>query len=225
MITALNNTPPVINSTSGNIVVPISTQFILTAHAFDADGDSLSYLWEQMDNEASTQPPVATATGGPNFRSFDPSTDSSRYFPRLSALAANGPFTWEVLPSVSRVMDFRVTVKDNHAVGTCNAYSDITVTTNASAGPFVVTYPTASGISWVGGSSQTVTWSVANTDAAPINCANVRILLSINGGQTYPFVLASSTANDGSEMIVCPNFTTNTARIMVMSSAQTFFDI
>jgi hypothetical protein len=225
VITALNNTPPVINSTSGNIVVPISTPFILTAHATDVDGDVLSYLWEQMDNEATTQPPVATATGGPNFRSFDPSLDSNRYFPNLASLASNGPFTWEVLPSVARVMDFRLSVRDNHGVGSCNDYTDVTVTTNASAGPFVVTYPSATGITWVGGSSQTVTWSVANTNVAPINCADVRILLSVDGGQTYPYVLSSTTANDGTETIACPNVSTNTARVMVMSGAQTFFDI
>ena len=225
VITALNNTPPVINSTSGNIVVPISTPFILTAHATDVDGDVLSYLWEQMDNEATTQPPVATATGGPNFRSFDPSLDSNRYFPNLASLASNGPFTWEVLPSVARVMDFRLSVRDNHGVGSCNDYTDVTVTTNASAGPFVVTYPSATGITWVGGSSQTVTWSVANTNVAPINCTDVRILLSVDGGQTYPYLLASTTANDGTETISCPNVSTNTARVMVMSGAQTFFDI
>ena len=225
VITALNNTPPVINSTSGNIVVPISTPFILTAHATDVDGDVLTYLWEQMDNEASTQPPVATATGGPNFRSFDPSLDSNRYFPNLTSLASNGPFTWEVLPSVARVMDFRLSVRDNHGVGSCNDFTDVTVTTNATAGPFVVTYPSATGITWVGGSSQTVTWSVANTNVAPINCTDVRILLSVDGGQTYPYVLSSSTANDGTETITCPNLTTNTARVMVMSGAQTFFDI
>ena len=225
VLTALNNTAPTIQSTSGNIVVPISTPFILTGNAIDAEGDVLTYLWEQMDNEASTQPPVATAVGGPNFRSFNPSTDSSRYFPKLSTLASNGPFTWEVLPSVARVMDFRLSVRDNHAVGACNDYTDLTVTTNATAGPFVVTYPSASGITWPGGSSQTVTWSVANTTAAPINCSTVRILLSLNGGQTYPYVLSASTANDGSEVIVCPNVVSNTARIMVMSGAQTFFDI
>jgi hypothetical protein len=225
VLTALNNTPPVINSTSGNIVVPISTPFILTAHATDVDGDVLSYLWEQMDNEATTQPPVATATGGPNFRSFDPSLDSNRYFPNLASLASNGPFTWEVLPSVARVMDFRLSVRDNHGAGSCNDYTDVTVTTNASAGPFVVTYPSATGITWVGGSTQTVTWSVANTNTAPINCTDVRILLSVDGGQTYPYVLASTTANDGTETISCPNVSTNTARVMVMSGAQTFFDI
>jgi hypothetical protein len=122
-------------------------------------------------------------------------------------------------------MDFRLSVRDNHAVGACNDYTDITVTTNATAGPFVLTYPSASGITWPGGSSQTVTWSVANTTAAPINCSTVRILLSLNGGQTYPYVLSASTANDGSELIVCPNVVSNTARIMVMSGAQTFFDI
>jgi hypothetical protein len=53
----------------------------------------------------------------------------------------------------------------------------------------------------------------------------VRILLSVNGGQSYPYVLSSSTANDGSETILCPNVTTNTARVMVLSSEGTFFDI
>ena len=221
----MNNTPPTITSTGGNIIVPISTPFILTGHATDPEGDVLTFLWEQMDNEASTQPPVATATGGPSFRSFYPSLDSSRYFPRLSALANNGPFTWEKLPSVARVMDFRLTVRDNHGLGSCNDYVNVTVTTNASAGPFVVNYPSATGISWVGGSNQTVTWNIANTDVAPINCSDVRILLSVDGGLSYPYVLNSITANDGSEGILCPNVSTTTARIMVVSAAGTFFDI
>ena len=225
VITALNNSAPTITSTGGNISVPINTPFILTGAATDPDGDVLTYLWEQMDNEATTQPPVATATGGPNFRSFDPTTNPSRYFPNLVDLAANGPFTWEVLPSVARVMDFRLTVKDNHAVGACNAYADITVTTVAGAGPFVVTYPTNTGITWGSGSTQTVTWNVANTTASPISCANVKILLSLDGGLTYPIVLAANTPNDGSQAITVPNASTTTARVMVMSIAGTFFDI
>lgn len=225
VITALNNSAPTITSAGGNISVPISTPFILTGVATDPDGDVLTYLWEQMDNEATTQPPVATATGGPNFRSFDPSINPSRYFPNLVSLAANGPFTWEVLPSVSRVMDFRLTVKDNHAVGACNAYADVTVTTVAAAGPFVVTYPTNTGITWGSGSTQTVTWNVANTTAAPISCANVKILLSLDGGLTYPIVLSASTPNDGSQAITVPNASTTTARVMVMSIAGTFYDI
>jgi hypothetical protein len=225
VITALNNAAPTITSAGGNISVPISTPFILTGTATDPNGDVLTYLWEQMDNEASTQPPVATATGGPNFRSFDPTTNPSRYFPNLASLASNGPYTWEVLPSVSRVMDFRLTVRDNHAVGACNAYADITVATVAAAGPFVLTYPTSTGITWASASTQTVTWNVANTTAAPISCANVKILLSLDGGVTYPIVLSASTPNDGSQVITVPNASTTTARVMVMSIAGTFFDI
>jgi hypothetical protein len=225
VLTPLNNTPPTISTTNGGFSVPISTPFILTGTATDPDGDILTYLWEQMDNEQSTQPPVATATGGPNFRSFDPSTNPSRYFPNLASLASNGPYTWEVLPSVSRVMDFRLTVRDNHAVGSCNAYTDVTVTTVAAAGPFVVTYPTNTGITWGSGSTQTVTWNVANTTASPINCANVSIRLSLDGGVTYPIVLVASTPNDGSQSVLVPNASTTTARIMIMSQAETFFDI
>ena len=225
VLTPLNNAAPTIVSTGGNISVPKSTPFVLTGNATDPNGDVLTYLWEQMDNEASTQPPVATATGGPNFRSYDPTTNPSRYFPSLSLLATNGPFTWEVLPSVARVMDFRLTVKDNHAVGSCNAYTDVTVTTVATAGPFVLNYPSAAGISWVAGSSQTVTWNVASTTASPINCANVKLLLSIDGGLTYPYVLSASTPNDGTQAITVPNVNTTTARVMVLSEAETFFDI
>lgn len=225
VITALNNTAPTISSTNANISVPISTPFALTASATDPDGDVLTYLWEQMNNQASTQPPVSTATGGPNFRSFDPSLDSTRYFPNLQSLSSNGPFTWEVLPSVSRTMNFRLTVKDNHAVGACNDYVNVTVATVATAGPFIVSYPSATGISWAANGTQTVTWDVANTDLTPINCSSVRILLSTDGGLTYPTELSSGTTNDGSELITVPNVSTTTARIMVISNTGTFFDI
>ncbi|MFT7343738.1 MAG: subtilisin-like proprotein convertase family protein [Lentimonas sp.] len=223
--TSLSNNAPAISGTNANISIPKSTPFALTCYAIDPDGDVLTYNWEQMNNQVSTQPPVATATGGPSFRSFSSSTDSTRYFPRLSAQANNGPFTWERLPSVARTMNFRVSVRDNARGGGCADFTDVTVTTVANAGPFVVLYPTATGITWTGLTSETVTWDAANTTAAPINATNVDIYLSTDNGSTYPTLLIANTPNDGAEQLTVPNTPASQARIMVISSQGTFFDI
>src|SRR4029077_14810321 len=47
-----NNTAPVC-ATVSNYTIPISTPFALTAVAKDADGDLLTYCWEQNDNSTS----------------------------------------------------------------------------------------------------------------------------------------------------------------------------
>jgi hypothetical protein len=53
----------------------------------------------------------------------------------------------------------------------------------------------------------------------------VDILLSIDGGITYPTVLVSNTPNDGAQSITVPNTPSSTARVMIISSNGTFFDI
>lgn len=222
--TPLTNTAPTISSTVGTVNIPANTPFALTAIASDDDGNTLTYCWEQINNQISTQAPVATATGGPNFRSITPSTSPTRYFPTIASQLANGPFTWEVIPSVSRTMNFRVTVRDNAVGGGCNDHEDVTVTTTSTAGPFLVNYPSTVGISWAVGDTKTVTWSVANTDIAPVACANVNIMLSIDGGVTFTTVL-SNTPNDGSQDIIVPNSPSTTAIIMVICENGTFFDI
>jgi PKD repeat protein len=224
--TVLANAAPAITATNGNVTVPANTPFALTANCTDADGDPLYYCWEQMDNAAATMPPVATSTDGPNFRSNSPVLDSTRYFPNLIDLAAGITPTWEVVPSVTRTMNFRVVVRDQPiGVIGCNDHADVTVTTDAGSGPFIVTYPSATGITWAGNGTETVTWNVANTDNAPVACAFVDILLSTDGGVTYSTVLATNVPNDGSETITVPNVGTTTARIMVICSNGTFFDI
>jgi subtilisin-like proprotein convertase family protein len=226
VITPLANSAPQIISTNGNVTIPAGTPFALTAEVIDADGDVLSYCWEQMDNQISTQPPVSTSTGGPNFRSNSPILSPTRYFPNLTALAAGGPFTWEVIPTVSRTMNFRVSVRDQPlGVAGCNDFENATVTTDAASGPFVVLYPSATGIIWNAGTTETVTWDVANTDVAPVSCSNVDIYLSTNGGNSYPTLLADNVPNTGFANVTVPNVGTTTARIMVISSTGTFFDI
>lgn len=224
--TVLTNNPPVITTTGGNRTIPISTPFMLTGVASDPDaGQALTYCWEQYNREASTQPPVATATAGPNFRSFDPDTSPTRYFPRLQTLVPNATSTWEVLPSVSRTMTFQLSVRDNAAGGGCVDRQSMTVTFSNAAGPFTVTYPNATGISWIAGSSQTVTWNRANTHLTPVNCPRVNIYLSTNGGFSYPITLATNVPNIGSWNVLVPNNLTTTARVMVKAADNIFFDI
>ena len=225
VITPLSNISPSVTPVN-TVSVPQGTPFFLTANATDPDpGDVLTYCWEEMDAGISTTTPTATQTTKANFRSFDPTTNPTRYFPNLASLATNGPFTWEVLPTVSRTMNFRVTVRDNAVGGGCNDEANTTVSVIASAGPFNVTYPNNTGITWVGATTQTVTWTVAGTTAAPISCANVDILLSTDGGLTYPTVLVSNTPNDGSQLINVPNLPSTTCRVMVVCNGGNFFDV
>jgi subtilisin-like proprotein convertase family protein len=217
-----NNAPAV--DAGANYTIPKSTPFALTATGNDANGDSLTYCWEQMDHAQALMPPLSTNTDGPMFRSFDPTASPTRYFPRLADLAANTDPTWEELPGVARAMTFRVTVRDNRNTGGCTAEDNMNLAVSGTAGPFIVTAPNTA-VTWLVGSSQTVSWDVANTTAAPVSCAQVRILLSTDGGLTYPTVLAGNVPNTGAAQVDVPNAVSATCRVMVQAVGNVFFDI
>ncbi|MBS1742211.1 MAG: fibronectin type III domain-containing protein [Bacteroidetes bacterium] len=245
--TTITNSTPVV-ATLTNYTIPISTPFSLTGSATDANStDVLTYCWEQNDNASSSQTNAnskasATKATGPNWISFRPTTSPTRYFPQLSSILAGatttGPMTGgdagvttEALSSVARTLNFRLTVRDNAPYSSTapvnvgqTQFADMVVTVSAASGPFAVTSPNTA-VSWAGGSSQAITWSVASTTAAPVSCANVKISLSTDGGQTFPTVLIASTPNDGTETLVIPNTPTTTARIKVEAVGNIFFDI
>lgn len=222
-VITLANVAPVANALT-NKSIPHSTPFVLDVVATDADGDELMYNWDQMDNEVGAMPPQGTNTQGPMFRSIFATTDSKRYFPNLTAVTTGVPFQWEVLPTVNRNMDFRVTVRDNSFAPGCTDEQDITIDVEGSAGPFIVTSQNTA-TTWLESESVTITWDVANTDAVPVSCSNVDILISYDSGLTYPVTMLSSTANDGSAVASVPLGITTTARIMVKCSDNVFFDI
>lgn len=221
--TNTGNNNPVVNG-GANFIIPKSTPFVLTATGSDADGDTLTYCWEQMDPEFATMPPVSTSATGPLFRSYKGTTSPSRYFPRLQDLNNNVNSTWEELPGVARSMKFRVTVRDNNFNASCTDEDDVVITVNGTAGPFAVTAPNTN-VTWIVGTTQTVTWNVNGTSAAPVNCTLVRLLLSIDGGLTYPIVLADNVANNGTQDIVTPNNPSTLCRVKVESVGNIFFDI
>ena len=225
---ATGNSIPTANAGS-DYTIPKSTPFMLTGTASDADGDALTYIWEEMDNQTTSAAPSATKTTGVNFRSWTPSTSPTRYFPTMSSVLANSTttagseITVEALSSVARTLNFRFTVRDNRSGGPANNSDDMIVSVNATAGPFAVTAPNTA-VSYAGGSSQTVTWSVAGTTANGVNCANVDILISTNGGSSWSTLLAG-TPNDGSQDVTIPNTPSTTCRIMIKGSNHIFFDI
>lgn len=231
--TATGNAVPTA-SAGADYTIPKSTPFMLTGSATDANGDALTYNWEQFDNASSSQTGAssaasATKTSGPTFRSYSSTTTPVRYFPRMASVltgattTAGTEITVEAVPSVARTMNFRLTVRDNRAGGSANNSDDMVVTVNATAGPFAVTAPNTA-VSYVGGSSQTVTWNVAGTTANNVNCANVDILISTDGGTTWSTVLAA-TPNDGTQAVTIPNTATTTARLMVKGTNHIFFDV
>ena len=224
IVSTFSNSAPVITSLP-NYSIPKSTPFVLTLTATDPNGDPMLYCWDQMNNNVATMPPLATNTVGPMFRSVTPTSNPTKYFPNINNIINNTSNTWEVLPSVGRSMLFRGVVRDFTGVAGCNSEINVTVTTRSGAGPFVVTsYNTAS--TWNEGDTKTITWNEAGTTANQVNCANVDIFLSYDGGLTYPVTLATNVPNiNGTADIVVPSGLTTMGRVMVRGSGNIFFDI
>ncbi|WP_299834684.1 reprolysin-like metallopeptidase [uncultured Tenacibaculum sp.] len=225
-LTPNGNTAPTADAGT-DYVVPKNTPLILRGTGNDVDGNtSLTYCWEQIDNEIviGAIPPRSSSTSGAQFRSLSPTNSPNRYLPELSTVVTNSTSSeWQVMPSVAREMNFALTVRDNESGGGATARDDMKITV-ADVNSFSVVVPFVA-VSWNGATRQTVSWDKSTTDQAPINCQNVRIRLSVDGGQTFPHVLIDSTPNDGSQEVLIPNTPTTEARIMVEAVDNIFFNV
>ncbi len=224
VITNTGNNEPSVTVPVGGFTIPISTPFMLTGSATDPDNDPLTYCWEEWDLGPAGHPNTPSGNA-PIFRSFDPVTVPYRYFPKLSNILNNTQTIGEILPSYTRTLNFRLIARDNRAGGGGVNYAQMqTINVTNTAGPFLVTQPNTN-VTWMGNTTYTVTWDVANTSVAPVSVSQVNILLSTNGGNNFTEVLASNTANDGTQDIFLPNIPTTQARIKVEAVGNVFFDL
>ena len=220
--TAVANQPPVIVAMP-DVTIPKSTAFVLTAQATDAEGNPITYCWEQTDSATSTTSTsnLGNNTNGPTFRSWNPTTEPVRYFPKLSTvLAGNLKSTtdWEAVSTVARTTNYKVTVRDNNPDKTQQQtqYGTQRVVVGT-AGPFKVTSTKVynNGVA-------SFTWDPVGTTAAPYNVANVKIDYTTDNGNTWT-VLAASTPNDGSEELNFNTFATNSQLTIRVSALGNVF--
>jgi hypothetical protein len=219
-MTRTNNRPPSVVA-GQRFVIPKGTPFKLDAVGTDADGDAVTFDWEQFDLGKESPPDDDGDEARPIFRSFNPSKTATRFFPRMDSLFASRLLPGEALPSRTRLMSFRVTGRDNRAGGGGISVANATVSVVTDSGPFVVMGPAAA---WMVGTQQVVTWNVAGTSSAPVSCGRVRISLSTDGGKTFT-VLTPNTPNTGTATVTVPDTPTTQARIMVEAVDNAFFNV
>ncbi|MEQ8706076.1 MAG: cadherin-like domain-containing protein [Phaeodactylibacter sp.] len=220
-----NHEPDIQMDYEDGFFIPISTPFELSATATDEDGDNLTYIWEQFDL-GPVSPIGAPLGNAPLFRTFEPSpSGNKRVFPRLNKIINNNYDASEVLPTYSRDLTFQFVVRDNNINHGAAVWQPVAFKSDETAGPFVVLTGNETGTTWTGGEYREVTWDVANTTNPRVNCQYVDVLLSVDGGFTYPYTLLEATPNDGSAFVDVPDVATDDARIRVQAANNIFFDI
>jgi hypothetical protein len=219
--TATGSLPPTVDA-GPNFTIPMGTPFTLTAAGSDPNGYPLTYCWEERDLGPSVSLQVPDNGSSPLFRSFGPTNSPERTFPQWSDILNRTNTPGERLPTTSRVLHFRVTARDNAPTGGAVAAADMQVTVASNAGPFAVTAPAATAV-WSG--VQTITWNVAGTTNALVQASTVTILLSTNGGLTFPIVLAQSAPNTGASVVGLPALSSSTARVKVQADGNIFFAV
>ena len=226
-----NTAPTYLTSPLSTVyTIPAGTPFVLgDKFAFkDNQNDILSYNWDQMDAVATSNPPLPTSNVGPAFITYYPKEDLVRYFPKLeTVLSGSTASTWEVIPQVSREMNFTLNVRESNLIAPILVQENFKVTTlNNGSGPFIVTSQGVSGTKYKQGDEVMINWNESSSKASAINTENVKISLSYDGGLTFTYVLKETTPNDGSEKVILPILAnTTSARIKVEPVGNIYYAI
>ncbi|MBC7553403.1 MAG: hypothetical protein H7257_05450, partial [Taibaiella sp.] len=238
-ITSTGNKLAFVPAFTASYTIPYKTPFELTAPtAVDSVADTATtYCWEQWNRGDFGKRFAATYLKGPIFRSYAPVKSQVRVFPRMGMVlagvlsnAGSDGNQGEKVPDTSRYLTFKLTVRAILAGKGAFNFPDDTIHLDAVATPsktgFKVTSQGSTGITYAGGSTQTITWDKVGTDAAPVNAATVDIYMSRDGGNTWPTLLGNFP-NTGTAMVTIPNpaSTTSVARIKVKGNNNVFFNV
>ena len=226
--TNITHGTPVMNA-GADYTIPFGTPFKLVGTGTDSGNPVISYCWEQSDDativSSATSFPSGTKTNGPNYRSFKAVSVPYRYFPALQTVLGNSiSSTWEATSTVARTLNFTLTGRDNVIAGGQTGKDATVITVSGTAGPFDVTSQAVAGISWSQGSTQTITWTVNNTNTLT-GSSTVDILLSTDGGLNFGTTLSSGVPNNGSAAVTVPNIAAPYCRVMVKPTGNVFYDI
>lgn len=209
--------------------IPANTPLFLSGSATDGDGDTLTYVWEQLDAGAASSNVEEWVDDGSRalFRSLLPTTNSDRYIPDLVDVVDDDLDNGESIPSSNREINLRLTVRDGNG-GTAFENKVLTVTT--SAGPFDLITPEFDDV-WTQGTT-VVTWDVANTDVSPVNCSQVSIFYDdtiIDGNNvtstSFSTPLVTNVVNNGVALVPTPTTPTLNARVMIRCADNVFYTI
>ena len=121
VVTPTGNTPPVVKAPASH-VIPVRTPFALQGTATDADGDVLTYLWEQNDagGKDGTALLDPVKRDGPLFRMFGTALDADAYRPgTYGSPGVNAPSTnpRRVFPDLRQVLAGNTNARTGDCVG------------------------------------------------------------------------------------------------------------
>ncbi|MFM5509431.1 reprolysin-like metallopeptidase [Aeromonas rivipollensis] len=214
-----NNAPQV--AAGNDYVIPANTPFVLKGAGADLDQDPLSYTWEQIDlgTESFSVASMVDDGSRPLFRFVAPTALPERTLPSLPSLLTNTLAKGEAWPATNRDLNFRLTARDGKG-GVASDDMKVQVVNTGKA--FALTSPLVTPLG--AGASQTISWDVAGTNAAPINCSKVELSLTRDEGVSWT-LLASGQPNSGSASVTIPAGNDGTARLKVACSDNLFFAI
>ncbi|MDR6545132.1 hypothetical protein J2810_001174 [Chryseobacterium rhizosphaerae] len=225
----INNTAPVITPLT-NYSIPKGTAYYLDAVAADAEGDPVTYTWEQY-NSVGDRNTISGDSGwgynaeGAIARSLPGAANSRRYFPKLETVV-NGVLTdkqgWETVSYIPRTLNYAITVRDQNALRPMAATAE-TVVTVGTDGPFKFSGLTTASVLYTD-TSNIITWDAANTNNAPYNVAAVKIDYTTDNGITWTDLVAS-VPNTGSYAVQMPANINGAVKLRISAIGNVFYAV